>query len=105
LRTLFGVADYFLVERRRGPAWNRSRGSREQKGWDAHAVFMDALADEGFIVLGGPVGEGNGDYFLFVVDARDEEEIRERFAHDPWPEDVLRIASIQPWSVWLRAPA
>ena len=98
------MADYYLVERVRGPAWDRSHGSREQKDWDAHPAFMDALADEGFIVLGGPVGEGFGDYFMFVVDAPDEAEIRERFAGDPWPEEMLKTESVRPWSVWLRSP-
>jgi hypothetical protein len=52
------VADYYLVERAKGPAWDHSRGRREQDGWDAHAAFMDALAEESFVVLGGPIGEG-----------------------------------------------
>lgn len=99
------MADYYLVERAKGPAWDRSRGRREQAGWDEHAAFMDALADEGFAVLGGPIGEGDGENVLLVVDADDEEAIRARLAQDPWPEELLTIASIRPWSVWLRARA
>jgi hypothetical protein len=53
------VADYYLVERAKGPAWDHSRERREQAGWDEHAAFMDALADEGFVVLGGPIGDGD----------------------------------------------
>jgi hypothetical protein len=26
---------------------------REQEGWDEHARFMDALVDDGFVLLGG----------------------------------------------------
>ena len=98
------MADYYLVERAKGPAWDHSRGRRQQAGWDAHAAFMDALAEEGFVVLGGPIGEDDGDNALLVVDAEEEAAIRDRLAEDPWTEDMLMtIESIRPWSVWLRA--
>jgi uncharacterized protein YciI len=97
------MADYYLVERAKGPRWDHSRGRREQAGWDEHAAFMDGLAEEGFVVLGGPIGEGDGENVLLVVDAESEAAIRARLAEDPWPEDVLTTASIRPWSVWLRA--
>jgi uncharacterized protein len=97
------VADYYLVERAKGPSWDHSRGRREQARWDEHAAFMDALAEEGFVVLGGPIGEGDGENVLLVVDADGEVTIRARLAEDPWPDDLLTIESIQPWSVWLRA--
>ena len=29
---------------------------RRQAEWEAHAVFMDKLAQDGFIVAGGPLG-------------------------------------------------
>jgi uncharacterized protein YciI len=95
--------DYFLVERAKGPAWDHSKPRREQAGWDAHAAFMDALADEGLVVLGGPVGEGDGDNALLVIDADDEATIRARLADDPWEGDMLTTASVRRWSVWLRA--
>ncbi len=41
---------------------------------------MDALAAEGFVLLGGPVGEGDGDDVLLVVEAADEATIRARLA-------------------------
>ena len=98
------MADYFLVERAKGPAWDHSRARRDQPGWDDHAAFMDALAEERFVVLGGPMGEGDGENVLLVVDSDDEEAIRSRLAQDPWPENVLFTESIKPWSVFLRAP-
>jgi uncharacterized protein YciI len=64
---------------------------------------MDALGEDGFVVLGGPVGEGDGENVLLVVDAADEAEIRARLADDPWGTDMLTTASVKPWSVWLRA--
>ena len=98
------MAGYFLVDRAKGPAWDHSRPRREQAGWDEHAAFMDALAEEGFVVLGGPVGEGDGDNALLVVNAEDEAEIRTRLADDPWPDELLTIESIEPWTVLLRSP-
>jgi uncharacterized protein YciI len=97
------MADLYLVERAKGPAWDHSRGRREQARWDEHAAFMDALADEGFVLLGGPVGEGEGENVVLVIDAPDEATIHARLAEDPWPDDVLRTESVRPWSVWLRA--
>lgn len=97
------MADYFLVERAKGPAWDHSKPRREQAGWDAHAGFMDALAEAGFVVLGGPIGEGDGDNALLVIDADNEAEIRARLAEDPWTDDMLPIESVRPWSIWIRA--
>ena len=95
------MADYYLVENAKGPAWDHSRRRREQSGWDEHAAFMDALVEEGFVVLGGPVGDGDGENSLLVVDAGSEAIVRARLAEDPWFEGVLTIESIRPWSVWL----
>jgi uncharacterized protein YciI len=97
------VPDYFLVELAKGPEYDHTRLRREQRGWDEHAAFMDGLAEEGFIILGGPIGDGDGENTLQIVDADDEATIRARFAEDPWAGTVLTIDSIRPWSVWLRA--
>ena len=45
---------------------------------DEHAAFMDGLVDDGFVVLGGPVGDG--EQTLHVVEAADENDIRARLA-------------------------
>ena len=97
------MADYYLVERARGPAWDHSRPRRDQAGWDEHAAFMDALTAEGVVVLGGPVGEGDGEEVLLVVDVESEAANRSRLADDPWGDDMLTTESVKPWSVWLRA--
>jgi hypothetical protein len=97
------VADYFLVEHARGPAWDYSKRRREQSGWDEHAAFMDGLVDEGIVVLGGPIGEGDGENTLLILDLDSEAEVRARLADDPWANTILRIESVKPWSVWLRA--
>ncbi len=97
------MADYYLVKLARGPAWDHARGRREQDGWDEHAAFMDALTEEGVIVLGGPVGDVDGEHTLHVVDMESEAAIRARLADDPWADDLLTIESVEPWWVWLRA--
>jgi uncharacterized protein YciI len=97
------VADSLLVEQARGPKWDHSRPRREQAGWDAHAAFMDALAQEGVVVLGGPIGEGDGDNALLIIDAASEAALRAHLAEDPWADGLLSIESVRPWSVWLRA--
>jgi hypothetical protein len=96
------VADYYLVTLARGPAWDYSRRRREQAGWDDHAAFMDALTEEGTVVLGGPVGGGDGDRTLLVVDVDSEQEIRDRLRADPWADTILTVERVEPWSVWLR---
>jgi uncharacterized protein YciI len=99
------MAGYYLVTQAKGPAWNPARPRREQAGWDEHAAFMDALAAEGVVVLGGPVGEGDGDDALLVMDLPSEAAVRQRLTLDPWADSVLVIKSIRPWSVLLRGGA
>jgi uncharacterized protein len=95
---------YFLVTEVAGPAWDRSRPRRQQAGWTEHAAFVDALAAEGLIVLGGPVGNPDYGPVLLVFDAESETEIRTHLAGDPWMDTILAIESIEPWSVWVRGP-
>ena len=90
-----------MVLRERGRAWDGARGMREQERWDDHAAFMDGLAEEGFVVLGGPLGDGSK--FMHVVDADGADEVEARFAADPWvPMELLRITAIEPWQILLR---
>jgi uncharacterized protein YciI len=96
------VARYFLVFRGKGPAWDHAKGRREQDGWKEHAVFMDGLVEDGYVVLGGPVGEGEGEDTLQVMEAEDEQAVRACLAEDPWREDMLVTKSVEPWQVWLR---
>lgn len=91
----------FAVYEEPGPGWDPARPRREQDGWDEHAAFMDGLVDEGFIVLGGPLGDGR--FVLLAVEADDEEAVRARLAEDPWLADpaTLVIDRIAPWTIFL----
>jgi uncharacterized protein YciI len=92
----------FLVTRAPGAAWDRDKSTREQAGWDAHAAFMDVLADERFAAFGGPVTGQNR--FVLMLDARDEAAVRARLALDPWSDaGLLRTVDIEPWTIWVGA--
>jgi uncharacterized protein YciI len=95
------AAAYFLVTELPGPAWDPSRPRRAQDGWDEHAVFVDGLAEEGTVVLGGPLGDPDYGPALLVWRAESEDEIRQRLADDPWMGTILTIESIQPWTIWV----
>jgi uncharacterized protein len=99
------VADYYLVRQAKGAAWDHSRPRREQDGWEEHAVFMDGLVEDGFVVLGGPVGEGDGDDAVLVVEAESEADVRARLGADPWAQEMLYQRSIEPWTIFLRRDA
>ena len=90
----------FAVRTIHGPGWDPSRPIRGQDAWDAHAAFMDGLVDDGFLIIGGPIGDGA--QTLHAVEATDEDEVRARFAADPWAAaGLLRIGSVEPWALWL----
>ena len=93
----------FVVIHAHGAPWDATRSLREQDAWDQHAAFMDALADKGFIVLGGPLGDGST--AMLVIDAEDEDTVRATLAPDPWAVmGLLEIESLQPWTVLLERP-
>jgi len=94
----------FAVIRTRGPAWQDSRPLEGQADWAGHASFMNALAREGFVILGGPL-EGTSDVLL-IVRATTPDEVRSRLAEDPWAsKDLLRVSRVAPWTLRLGALA
>ena len=91
---------YFVVTEEHGSAWNASRSMREQEEWDEHAAFMNKLVDEGFVVLGGPLGDGSRT--LLVVNAESESRVEIRLAADPWMSmGLLKIRKIESWEILL----
>lgn len=94
------MAGLFAVIRRRGPAWREAQPLEGQAAWQEHAAFMDALAAEGFVLLGGPLGDAPE--VLLIVRAGSAEAVVERLAADPWSGlDLLRIGRIAPWNLRL----
>jgi len=73
---------------------------REQDGWDEHARFMEALVEDGFILLGGPL-EGDVDV-LHVVEAPSKDAVHQRLGADNWTQDgKLETVSVEAWTVLL----
>lgn len=61
---------------------------------------MDALVEEGFIVLGGPI-EGEREV-LHAISASSENEVRTRLAEDNWARNgMLTVKSVEAWTVLL----
>jgi hypothetical protein len=92
------MTQLFAVLRAHGPAWKHGQPLEAQEGWLAHADFMDGMAAEGFIVLGGPLGR---DEALLIVRAKDEVDVRARLRADPWGEEMLKLSWIAPWTIRL----
>ena len=93
----------FAVTTARDAGWDHARDIREQPFWDQHAAFADELVDRGIIILGGPIGGGDGeDLALLAVEAADEAAARSAFDADPWTvHRVFRIRQVRPWTLWL----
>lgn len=90
----------FVVLRTHGSAWDEARPIEEQPDWPAHAEFMDSLAAEGFVTLGGPL-EGTRDALL-VMRAEDRAEIVRGLAADPWTQNgLLILKECWPWRIRL----
>jgi uncharacterized protein YciI len=106
MRRIVGAGAYrrsmatFAVRMVHGPAWDARREIREQDDWDSHAAFMDRLVDDGFLIVGGPVGHDHG--ALHLVESADEQDVRARLAEDPWARSgILCVGSVEPWLIWL----
>lgn len=97
---------YFAVTRDAGPAWTAGKGAFEQPCADQHAAFMNALADEGIVLLAGPLaGSEHGRIrVLLIVNADNDAVIHERLAADPWAQAQLLVTtSVEPWTLFVGA--
>jgi hypothetical protein len=93
------MATYFVVVRRTGPAWDASLPLEEQSGWTEHAAFMDALVDDGFVLLGGPLADEQR--VVLAVEAASEAAVRERLGRDPWSGTHLVLDAVDRWTIRL----
>jgi uncharacterized protein YciI len=92
---------FLVVVTRSGPQWQAGRPLEEQSGWKEHAAFMDGLVEDGFMVLGGPLGDEHR--VVHAVEAESEDALRATLARDPWSGTHLVIESIDPWTIRLDA--
>jgi uncharacterized protein YciI len=91
----------FAVIREAGPAW-QAGGIYQQPSVTEHAAFMNTLAEQRFVLFGGPLAgtEQGRVRVLLIVDADGEAAIHRRLADDPWAATrQLRTVSIEPWKI------
>ncbi len=91
---------FHVVLRQAGPEFDPALPLEEQSLWQEHAAYMNALVDEGRIVLGGPLPNGR---VAHAMDAESEDEIQAIWARDPWSYSHLQLESIEPWEIRLDA--
>ena len=90
----------FIAISSAGPNRDQSKATREQPFWDEHAAFIDQLVDEGFILMGGPLVDEGGS--LLIVNAKNENELREKLKNDPWFEHgILKLESVRRWQIFV----
>jgi uncharacterized protein YciI len=90
----------FIAISSAGPKRDPSKSTRQQPLWDEHAAFIDQLVAEGFVLMGGPLVDEGG--ALLIVNATDENEVREKLKGDPWMEHgVLKLESVKRWEIFI----
>jgi hypothetical protein len=91
---------FLVILRRSGPEYDHSKPLEQQSGWLDHAAYMDGLVDDGFIVLGGVLGDELRT--AHAVEAGSEQEVRDRFGRDPWSGSHLVVDSVDLWTIRLQ---
>jgi uncharacterized protein YciI len=90
----------FIAISSAGSNRDQSKGTREQPFWDEHAAFIDQLVAEGFILMGGPLVDEGGS--MLIVNADDENEVREKLKNDPWMKHgVLKLEIVRRWQIFI----
>ena len=91
---------YFAVTREAGPGWSDGTGAFEQPEASDHSSFMNKLAEEGFLLLAGPLAgrEAHQIRVLLMATADTEAEVRDRLGDDPWAQSQrLVITRVESW--------
>jgi hypothetical protein len=60
---------------------------------------MDGLVDAGFVVLGGPLADGQR--VILAIEAAGEDEVRDTLARDPWSGTHLVVDTVDVWTIRL----
>lgn len=85
-----------IVMIRKGVAWGDGP-PEAQPGWDEHAAWIDALADRGTIVMGGPYSDNSG--AMLILEGLSAEEIEPLFATDPFVKNgVFVVDDVREWT-------
>ena len=85
-----------------GATWIAGKTSREQPFWTEHAAFIDALFEDGIVIMGGPFADYSS--IMIVLEAFDESEVRDLFKRDPFVvQGIFDLSSVHEWLVFLDA--
>jgi len=88
-----------VVRFRAGPTWT-SGSVREQRDWDAHAEFVNALIERGTFVMGGPFSDNSGS--MNLLEGIDADEARRILEDDPFMKNgVFVLEEIREWNVFV----
>ena len=104
---------HFAVIREQGHGWDASRSMREQPLWPEHVTYINAVVDEGFLVVSGPLGESGSDAdptapvgehgiyrALLIVNASSASHVSARLDEDPWTRSgALETRAIHRWEI------
>jgi uncharacterized protein YciI len=72
----------FFALVQRTEAWDHSREAHEQDGFAGHVAYMGKLEADGAIASAGLLADSSDIVFVMLGDS--EEQVRARFAEDPW---------------------
>jgi uncharacterized protein YciI len=96
----------YAVIRDAGPAWTDGKGAFEQPGVEAHAAFMNSLAEEGVVLFAGPLAgsEQGRIHVLLIANADSEAAVLDHLKADPWEQDQRVVTtSVEPWTLFVGA--
>jgi uncharacterized protein YciI len=93
----YGMKSYMLVILKTGPVQVEDRTVRDSL-FAGHLQNIGRLADEGKLVLAGPLGSNPSSFRgIFILDVKTREEAEELLQTDPVIKEGLLDADIFPW--------
>lgn len=92
----FEMKQYWMVFLKKGP--NRDQDSVAAAKMQAgHLANINRLAEEGKILVAGPFGDDGDPRGIFIMDCKDEEEVRTLCASDPAIKAGRLMIDVRPW--------
>jgi uncharacterized protein YciI len=89
-----------VVRVRAGPTWADGGPPEVQPGWDEHEAFVDALVDQGTIVMGGPLSDYSGS--IVILEGITRDDARALMDKDPFVRNgVFMVEDIKEWTVYV----
>lgn len=98
------MASHFAVVVKRGPAFDESKPSKDQDGFEPHSAHWRQLEANGFVAMAGLMQDSME--VLFVIRADSKDEVREKIGGDVWQETGhAEIVRLEPIDIRFGAPA